>query len=233
MKGGAADLASIALLAPEEILRTLPSALGLVDVQNRFLAKKGRDGKFEAVPLVTEIEHLLSAARRLEIPRFFITVASHVNGPWAGASVNAPCLRHVADIISPESPDELRGTGTEDDQAIVAPLQPIPGEVWLHKQRFSAFYETGLEMALRSAGVQAIVVCGVASYGCIYTTCLDATFRGFFAFVSSDATAGADPVLHDAAMTMIGKNNIVDSPLVERAWRAAQFTSQLMEEVPA
>jgi nicotinamidase-related amidase len=119
---------------------------------------------------------------------------------------------------------------TEEEQAIVSQLTPISGEVWLHKQRFSAFYETGLEMALRSAGVEALVVCGVASYGCIYMTCLDATFRGFFAFVPDEATAGENPVLHQAAMTMIGSKNIIDVPMVERAWAKAEaagmFTSK-------
>lgn len=226
-----ADLAEIALQTPEEILSTLPSALLLVDVQNRFATTKANNGDFEPLPVVEPIVHLLGAARRLNVPRFFVTVASHVNGPWAGANDTAPWLRRISDISGAERPDQLHAPVSDADQAIVSSLTPQPGEVWLYKQRFSAFYETGLEMALRSAGVEALVVCGVASYGCIYMTCLDATFRGFFAFVPGEATAGENPTLHKAAMTMIGAKNIIDVPLVEKAWTGGQLAGLYPEQL--
>jgi nicotinamidase-related amidase len=212
------DPAELALASPRTILSELRSALLLVDCQNRFACERGPDGSFVPLPVVAEIEKLLALARRLDIPRFHVTVASHVNGAYNGANDTGPWLRRIVDITGITDPRLLTVGQTAEDQAIVASLAPEPGEVWLHKQRFSAFYETGLEIALRSAGVEALVVCGVASYGCIYTTCLDANFRGFFSFVPAEATAGELPALHDAAMTMIGAQNIIDIPTVADAW---------------
>lgn len=225
------DLAEVALLSPEEILASTPSALLLVDIQNRFAATRLDDGTYESLAVVAPIERLLFAARSMGVPRFFVTVASHVNGPWEGANDTAPWLRRISDISGADRAEQLHATVTVSDQEIIESLRPVPGEVWLHKQRFSAFYETGLEMALRSRGIETLVVCGVASYGCIYMTCLDANFRGFFSFVPGEATAGENPVLHEAAMTMIGHKNVIDVETVERAWAAASKGNNIGTEV--
>lgn len=215
--------AELALSDPGTILRELPSALVMVDCQNRFACEPDGAGGFTPLPVVAEIETLLRSARAIGVPRFYVTVASHMNGPYNGANDTAPWLRRITDITGITNPSMLGAPQSEASQAIVESLRPEPGEVWVTKQRFSGFYETGLEIALRSAGVEALVVCGVASYGCIYTTCLDATMRGFFAFVPGEATAGADPLLHESALNLIGRRNVIDIPTVTEAWSAASL----------
>lgn len=211
-----------ALADPLAILSRLPSALLLVDCQNRFVCEPSADGTFTPLPVVSAIEELLVSARALNVPRFHVTVAIHMNGPYNGVNDTAPMLRRVADIAGITDPAQLRSRSSNGADDIVESLRPQPGEVWLTKQRFSAFYETGLEIALRSAGVEALVVCGVASYGCIYSTCLDANMRGFFAFVPVEATFGEDRVLHESALNLIGRKNVIDTPTVRSAWQSAQ-----------
>ncbi|MCW2683806.1 MAG: isochorismatase [Blastococcus sp.] len=213
--------AELALTEPATILTELPSALVMVDCQNRFACELDVDGQYQPLPVVSRIEELLATARAVGVPRFYVTVGSHRNGPYNGANDTAPWLRRITDISGITDPSELGHPQREIDQAIVSSLAPEPGEVWVMKQRFSGFYETGLEIALRSAGVEALVICGVASYGCIYTSVLDANMRGFFAFVPADATMGANPRLHDAAMTLIGDKNVVDVATVNGAWTGA------------
>jgi nicotinamidase-related amidase len=215
------SLAARALDEPIAILTELPSALLLVDCQNRFACEPSPDGSFIPLPVVSSIEDLLTTARALGVPRFYVTVGSHMNGPYDGVNDTAPMLRRIADITGVSDPGQL---GIPDDRAgqeIVESLRPQAGEVWITKQRFSAFYETGLEIILRSAGVEALVVCGVASYGSIYTTCIDANMRGFFAFVPGEATYGDDPVLHQSALNLIGSKNVIDIPTVRSAWESA------------
>jgi nicotinamidase-related amidase len=107
------------------------------------------------------------------------------------------------------------------DHEIVAELRPREDEIWLSKHRFSCFHQTGLDLALRSAGIEALVVCGLVASGSIYTTVIDANMHGYFAFVP-ESCIGATmrvPDMHEAAMTIIGPRNIIDVPLVLDAWR--------------
>jgi ureidoacrylate peracid hydrolase len=212
------DKARLALSDPATILSTLPSALLMVDCQNRFAAKLDDAGDYEPLPVVAEIKQLLTAARELGVPRYYVTVGSHHGGPYNGSNDTAPWMRRITDISGITDPGLLGRHMRPVDQDIVADLYPQDDEVWVFKQRFSGFYETGLDVALSSAGVKALVVCGVASYGCIYTSVLDANMRGYFAFVPEECTTGADPELHDAAMTLIGKKNIIDVSTVLGAW---------------
>ena len=214
--------AELALTDPATILAELPSALVMVDCQNRFACELDADGQYQPLPVVSRIEELLTTARAVGVPRFYVTVGSHRNGPYNGANDTAPWLRRITDISGITDPSKLGHPQREIDQAIVSSLAPEPDEVWVMKQRFSGFYETGLEVALRGAGVEALVICGVASYGCIYTSVLDANMRGFFAFVPGDATTGANPRLHEAAMTLIGDKNVIDVPTVTAAWEATR-----------
>jgi nicotinamidase-related amidase len=80
-----------------------------------------------------------------------------------------------------------------------------PEEPRLTKRRPSAFYETGLETLLRGAAVETIVLVGVASYGCIIATYLDACSRGFLTLLCAEGIDGARASLHRAAVEVMGE----------------------------
>ena len=58
-------------------------------------------------------------------------------------------------------------------------LQPLEGDLFIHKQRGSAFEETELHEILSSMGVQEIVVTGLVSHGCVTAACLDGVKLGY------------------------------------------------------
>ncbi|MBJ7483729.1 pyrimidine utilization protein B [Brevundimonas sp.] len=91
---------------------------------------------------------------------------------------------------------ELRGTllarGTWDYE-LVDELQPQPGDICLHKSRYSAFFNSQLDSVLRSRGIRTLVFVGIATNVCVESTLRDGFFLEYFGVVLEDATHQAGP----------------------------------------
>jgi nicotinamidase-related amidase len=73
------------------------------------------------------------------------------------------------------------------------------------KRRYSGFYNTDLEVLLRSLGVDTVVVTGIITDGCVLMTSLDAHARDFYLRVVSDGTATTDDEAHQAALRILAR----------------------------
>lgn len=215
-----------ALGDPSDILAGTRSALLLVDVQNRFIYPQGR-ASTAAASVMRPIADLLAAARSLRVPRVYVTA-----GSLPGPSGDTPAwLRRLADIVGEDPEAALSRALGPTDHDIPEAIAPLEDEPRFYKHRYSAFFRTGLETYLNALGTQSLVIVGVASYGCIAATAVDASCRGFFSFVPVEATAGENTVLHEAAMRMIGPRSTTDVPAVIGAWEAAMRASKQVSEV--
>ncbi len=91
---------------------------------------------------------------------------------------------------------ELQGTllakGTWDYELVDA-LMPQPGDIVLHKTRYSGFFNSQLDSTLRSRGIRNIVVVGIATNVCVESTLRDGFFLEYFGIVLEDATHQAGP----------------------------------------
>lgn len=91
---------------------------------------------------------------------------------------------------------ELQGTllakGTWDYELVDA-LKPQPGDIVLHKTRYSGFFNSQLDSTLRSRGIRNIVVVGIATNVCVESTLRDGFFLEYFGIVLDDATHQAGP----------------------------------------
>ena len=91
---------------------------------------------------------------------------------------------------------ELQGTllakGTWDYE-LVEDLKPQPGDIVLHKTRYSGFFNSQLDSTLRSRGIRNIVVVGIATNVCVESTLRDGFFLEYFGIVLEDATHQAGP----------------------------------------
>lgn len=77
-------------------------------------------------------------------------------------------------------------------------LKPRPGELVISKQYPSAFFGTSLASTLRVAGVDAVVIAGFSTSGCVRATATDALCHGFVPLVVRDACGDRDPAPHEA-----------------------------------
>ena len=91
---------------------------------------------------------------------------------------------------------ELQGTllakGTWDYE-LVDELKPQPGDIVLHKTRYSGFFNSQLDSTLRSRNIRNIVVVGIATNVCVESTLRDGFFLEYFGIVLEDATHQAGP----------------------------------------
>ncbi len=91
----------------------------------------------------------------------------------------------------------LEGTS---DVEMAAEFDVPENEKVIMKRRFSGFYQTDLECTLRSLGIEQVVICGVFSHACVYTTAFDAFFRDFCVYYPADCTAAPNRELHINAL---------------------------------
>jgi nicotinamidase-related amidase len=166
------------------------TALVVVDVQNDFIHPRGYFGGSAALQAIVDpIQGVVTAARRVGVGVHFAQIVQEADGSTASAVWISEAL----------------GKGYEPKQCIagtwgarnIEQLTPLPGDRVHVKRRRSAFRGTSLEADLRSDGVQAVVVVGLAANGCVEYTVRDAFDLDFHPIVVIDAIANAaDPPGH-------------------------------------
>jgi len=75
-------------------------------------------------------------------------------------------------------------------------VAPREGDVVVTKRRVSAFAGSDLEVVLRAAEIDTLVLAGIATSGVVLSTTREAADRDFGLVVLSDACLDADPEVH-------------------------------------
>jgi nicotinamidase-related amidase len=86
---------------------------------------------------------------------------------------------------------------------IIDELAPLPGEIVLDKPGKSSFYATDLQAILDQHGICNLLITGVTTDVCCFSTVIAANDRGFNAIVLSDCVASYSPERHAAALATI------------------------------
>ena len=90
---------------------------------------------------------------------------------------------------------------------IISELAPWPGEPVIDKPSYGPFATTEIDALLRSWGIVNLVLTGVTTDCCV-TSCLrEALDRGYDCIVLADCVGSADPVHHEAALTLMRKRS--------------------------
>lgn len=104
------------------------------------------------------------------------------------------------DLTDPENSALVRGgAGFE----ILPELMPDKGDIVIDKTANGAFYQTDLEMVLKSQGISQLLFCGITTDVCVHTTLREAADRKFQCLLVRDACASADTYAHNAAIHMV------------------------------
>lgn len=201
---------------PLELTGADRTALLVIDMQNGFCSP---DGSFGSLGLdvsmctaaVASCARLVEAAHAADVPVIYTRYVYRADYQDGGVLVDEilPALAEVKSLAS----------GTWDAE-LVGELVPTEQDFVVDKNRYSAFYATGLEPILTSLGVRNLVLCGVTTNMCVETTARDAGQRDYRVFVVSDATGELDRVRHDQALATIGFGfgAVVPSDDVLAAW---------------
>jgi ureidoacrylate peracid hydrolase len=198
------------------LLKKDGTALIVVDMQNAFCHLDGsitRIGhNIEMLQgAITGCQCLVEAARTTDVPIVFTRYVFRSDYRDGGLLVQE---------LMPElaKADALKA-GTWDVE-VVDELTPLPGDFIIDKNRYSAFYGTGLEPVLTSLGINSLVICGVATNLCVETTARDAMQRDYRTFIVRDATGDLDQGRHEFALATLafGFGRVVNVDDVVEAW---------------
>lgn len=207
-------------LSLDERVNPSSCALVIVDVQNYFCHAKGRHGLAGAdlgmMPAMAENLTALVAAARLA--RTFIV---WVRATYEELVQGAP----LAEILGRDGTPPGRCLEGSWEADWFGGLEPddAPNEVVVTKHRYSAFWDTEIDLYLRSNGVESVVVCGVVTSGCVESTARDAFFLNYRVVLPADASASYSRTRHDNALAKLALTfaTVVQSAAVVAAWGQA------------
>ena len=86
---------------------------------------------------------------------------------------------------------------------IIDELVPKPGDEVIIKHRFSCFYETDLDMLLKSKKIKTLVMTGTQTNVCVDSTAKDGYFHGYHIVMVGDCLFTYDPVAHQKTLETI------------------------------
>ena len=172
------------------------TALLIVDLQNDFLHPEGayaRGGQTsDAIAALPERVKPVADALRARGGWVVSTQFTLVPGK-GGEPFISPHLKRLRPFL--RKGDFAPGSW---GNTLVDSLQPA--DIVVEKVAYSAFYQTRMEFALRKAGIETLLVCGIVTNGGVASTVRSAHVRDFHAIVLSDGCAAFRPEVHEAAI---------------------------------
>jgi ureidoacrylate peracid hydrolase len=172
------------------------TALIVIDAQNDFLHP---DGWYALRGVDTEhmrrciepIRQLVESCHERDVPVIWTRHGFH-DARDGGLLVSMrPFLRDGGLREGTWGHQVLDGLGAREDDRYV------------DKNRLSAFFQTNLELQLRSLGSEVLLIAGVLTNQCVAATGKDAMFRDFKPIVVEEATGTTLPHLHAPALEMM------------------------------
>jgi nicotinamidase-related amidase len=163
------------------------TALLIIDMQNDFCLPGAPLEIKGAMSVVPQIKKALDASRKWGLPIIYIIRHYRADGSDVEITRYHDFMKKGGACI--------RGTkGAE----IIDELKPLKGDYIITKRRWSAFFQTELDMLLRRLNVDQIVVTGVQTPNCIRATVWDANSLDYEVIVLTDGTAAKTQEVHRA-----------------------------------
>jgi nicotinamidase-related amidase len=165
------------------------SVLLVMDFQHGIVERIGDDKVLDAAG------RAVAAARSAEIPVLFVRVAFRPGYPEAAPSNAsfAALAEHAGDTMHETHP------ATQ----VHAELEPRPGEPVVLKRRVSAFAGSDLDVLLRAARADTLVLAGLSTSGVVLSTLRQAADLDYRLTVLSDACADQDAEVHRVLMEKV------------------------------
>ncbi|PJE36241.1 pyrimidine utilization protein B [Pseudooceanicola lipolyticus] len=174
------------------------TALVVIDMQHAYLSKGGYldlvgFGVEGSDRVIDQVGRCIAAARAANI--LVIYLQNGFDPELTQAGPESSPVYHKSNPLkfmraNPEYRGKLITVGSRDYELVDA-IQPAPGEIVLHKSRYSAFCGTRLEALLRGRGITHLVVAGVNTNVCVESTIRDGFHKEFFCLMVADATMQA------------------------------------------
>lgn len=156
------------------------TALVLMDLQ-RGILETHADSTF-----LERIRQAVDAARQAGLPVIWVKVAFRSGYPEVSPrNKSFSALRQARRLVEGAPQTDFHPE-----------LRPEPGDVIVTKRRISAFSGSDLDTVLRAAGIDTLVLAGVATSGVVLSTVRLAADLDYRITVLQDGCADSDPEVH-------------------------------------
>ena len=215
LRAGADERRAVTLPARPEALRLDPSetAVVVIDMQNAYASEGGYVdlAGFDiagSAGVIGRIATVLDTARAAGMAVVFLQNGWDPDYVEAGGP-GSPNWHKSNALKTMHARPELKGTLLARggwDYELVDALQPKPGDIRVHKTRYSAFFNSQLDSVLRSRGIRNIVFVGIATNVCVESTLRDGFHLEYFGVMLEDATHHlGPPMMQEASVYNIEK----------------------------
>ena len=176
------------------------TAIIVIDMQNAYASKNGYVdlAGFDisgAAGTITKIDRTLTTARKAGIQVIYLQNGWDPDYVEAGTPLSPNYHKSNALKTMRRNPNlqgQLLARGGWDYE-IVDALAPQPGDIRVHKTRYSAFFNSQLDSILRARGIRNLVFVGIATNVCVESTLRDGFHLEYFGVMLEDATHHLGP----------------------------------------
>jgi nicotinamidase-related amidase len=174
------------------------------DILNGYYHEAGEAAKQRKKPMVDNAVRLMKAARTAGIPIFFAQ-GSHREDEGTTVllktDTNIPLKPWPDGIVAMVKAAAIEGkSGSE----VIPELEPGSADYHIPKHRWSAFFQTYLDLALRANGIDTVIISGGSTDVGVAATVFAGRDMDYNFIVARDACAtNHDQRAHDALMDLI------------------------------
>ena len=174
------------------------------DILNGYYHDAEPDKKQRMKPWIDNAVRLMKAGRAAGLPIFF----GKGNHRADGAS-SATIITDTDMALKPWTNGEVkrfrpRIVGGEKNSDVIPELEPRPDDYYIPKYRWSAFYQTYFDLALRARGIDTIIISGGSTDVGIVSTVFAGRDMDYNMIVVRDACGSShEQQAHDVLMTLI------------------------------
>ena len=148
--------------------------------------------------IIPNIKLLLEKAREKGIPVLFVCDS-----------------RYPDDFIFTRMGHKLSCVRGTEGVKVIEELKPQAADVVIEKRMMSGFFGSDLDFTLRQKGVGSLIVVGVATFGCILKTAMDAIELGYEVVVPADCCATPLLEYHELGLKLFGLFNMLKPTVAE------------------
>lgn len=163
------------------------TALVLIDLQ------KESDFGIEGVPqAINNSKKLIEACRQSNIPIIYTRQINRADN--IGLSYGEPLSNDGTPIYYSTNTDKFE---------VMDEIFPAKNDIIIDKYRWSGFYETNLDLMLKSLGVKHIIIGGFVTDGCLMTSVFDGYFRDYQINLVKDICATSNEGAHMSSILIM------------------------------
>ena len=159
-------------------MNTTKSALILIDMENGFINEKSVHCIKNARATIPSGAFAIEQARKKDIPIFFVKRQYRKDGSDV-ENTRYDSWKNGGRSMQPDS------TGIASDE-FPPELTPAQNDYIIVKPRWSAFFQTELDLILRRLQIRTVILAGTTTPNCVRTTCYDANSLDYNVVVLKD-----------------------------------------------